>query len=238
MYTVYKATLPNNKVYIGFTSIPLSERKRAHKSLAYSKKRRQYKFANAVKKYGWDSVKWEILLETKDKNKALEYEKHCITVKYNSIKLGYNLTSGGEFCEFTEESKRNVSKGHGGVWFRVYCKKSKKLIGTWINQNKCERDIKVSSKRIRDYLNYKRFHKDYYFIQSNTFHSFDYIDYLESLVPKRGSSTMKKVKVTFKNGKCKVFKSVKYLEKALSIPRSKLKQNIDKLNIKVTYVNN
>lgn len=237
MYTVYKAILPSNKVYIGYTSMSLEDRKKAHKSLAYSKKRKKYKFANAIRKYGWENVKWYTIATFSNKKEALSFEKYCITEKYKSNINGYNLTNGGESCKFTESSKKNIAKAHGSKWFRVFCKHTKKHIGTWINKKRCAKDLNISDRRISDYLKYKRFNNNYYFIESSTFHSFDYIDYLQSCLPKRGKSFMKKVKVKFSNGKIKYFNSVKYLEKALSIPKGKLKFNIKKLNIEVKYVN-
>ena len=53
-YTVYKHILPNNKIYIGITSKePFLRWKWGYRHNSY--------FLNAIKKYGWQNIKHEIL---------------------------------------------------------------------------------------------------------------------------------------------------------------------------------
>ena len=55
-YTVYKHTSPSGKVYIGITGI--EPEKRWRKGWGYN---HNTYFINAVKKYGWDNIKHEII---------------------------------------------------------------------------------------------------------------------------------------------------------------------------------
>lgn len=55
-YTVYKHTSPNGKVYIGITKLSVERRWQEGKNYKTSNH-----FNNAIKKYGWDNIKHEIL---------------------------------------------------------------------------------------------------------------------------------------------------------------------------------
>jgi group I intron endonuclease len=91
-YLIYKATL-NNKVYIGKTK-NIEERKKRH--LLHSKiKPTNSKFYRAIEKYGFENTKWEIIYETDDLEDINKMEIFFID-KYNSIKDGYNISTGGE----------------------------------------------------------------------------------------------------------------------------------------------
>ena len=59
MYTVYKHTAPNGKVYIGITSHSIEGRWRKDGS-GYKLNNH---FWNAIQKYGWNNFKHEILFE-------------------------------------------------------------------------------------------------------------------------------------------------------------------------------
>ena len=59
---IYKAEFPNGKVYIG-KSKNFDDRKLKH---SYSMRYYNTKMSNAISKYGFNSIKWEILYETED----------------------------------------------------------------------------------------------------------------------------------------------------------------------------
>lgn len=145
IYKVYKHTFPNNKIYIGITSKEnLKERWR--NGHGYSNNNLMNK---AIKKYGWENVKHEILYEnltvSEAKNKEIELIK-----KYNSnnAKYGYNLSNGGESSSgykhteeqiekqiknrktptYTQEIRENISIASKKVWSNPQYKEKMKKI--------------------------------------------------------------------------------------------------------------
>ena len=106
-YLVYKHTSPNGKAYIGQTN-------------NYSKRSIQHQdpksycrvFAKAIKKYGWDNFTHEILEDNLTLEEANVYENLYI-VEHNTLSPnGYNLTTGGDNCKISEETKRLMSEAH------------------------------------------------------------------------------------------------------------------------------
>lgn len=90
-YTVYKHTCPNGKIYIGITRRNPVER--WDRGYGYMHNRR---FFQAIKKYGWDNIKHEILYSYLTSNEASEKEKELIKKFHsNNEEYGYNYTEGG-----------------------------------------------------------------------------------------------------------------------------------------------
>jgi len=99
--TIYIATnIVNNKCYVGFTSRSLEVRKERHKTESFSVTQPGYKsaFHDAIRKYGWDNFKWEVLYQSWDRY-------HCKNVMENYFieecgtyggDGGYNMTKGGD----------------------------------------------------------------------------------------------------------------------------------------------
>lgn len=97
MAFIYKITnLQNNKVYIGQTATSLDRRFRQHQTAAFTLclKRPLY---NAMRKYGLDSFKIE-LLEEVSSSEASEREQFYIKLyeSFAPLGKGYNATRGGE----------------------------------------------------------------------------------------------------------------------------------------------
>ena len=92
MYSVYKHTCPNGKVYIEITS--LDPERRWNKGRGYS---RNYHFFNAIIKYGWDNIQHTILHSNLAQNDAQRIEAQLIA-QYHSDDphYGYNNTVGEE----------------------------------------------------------------------------------------------------------------------------------------------
>lgn len=90
-YYVYKHTCPNGKVYIGITFRKPKERWK--NGLGYKKNNH---FWNAIKKYGWNNIKHEVLYEGLNKEEAEAKEIELIAY-YQSTnkKFGYNHAVGG-----------------------------------------------------------------------------------------------------------------------------------------------
>lgn len=115
-FIVYKHTSPNNKVYIGITSQSPNNRWRngnGYKTNMY--------FTKAIKKYGWDNFKHEIIEIDLSLEEACAKEKYYINL-YNSHNpnYGYNLTDGGEGVagyKMSAEQKQHLSKIRLGTKF-------------------------------------------------------------------------------------------------------------------------
>lgn len=91
-YVVYKHTTPSNKVYIGITS--QKPEKRWNHGNGYSLNTH---FSRAIKKYGWDNIKHEILYYDLSKTDAQQKEIELIEeYKSTDLKYGYNRTRGGD----------------------------------------------------------------------------------------------------------------------------------------------
>lgn len=91
---IYKAVCPNGKYYIGQTVQSFSERIRCHKKDSF--RRKDIKFYRALRKYGFDNFKWEII----EDNIPQEFLniKECEYIQiFDSYKNGYNSTLGGDF---------------------------------------------------------------------------------------------------------------------------------------------
>ena len=101
--------LINNKRYIG-QSIVLEQRYNQHLRNVNNEKF-QYPIYLAIRKYGLENFRYEILEETTT-NKLDEREKYWISY-YNSYNNGYNLTEGGKarcrtHCKLTKEDILNI----------------------------------------------------------------------------------------------------------------------------------
>ena len=91
-YTVYKHTSPSGKVYIGVTSLRPEERWGG--GAGYVKNKH---FNRAIKKYGWENIKHEILFDGLSKGDAFKIEIKLIKeYRSNEREFGYNKSSGGE----------------------------------------------------------------------------------------------------------------------------------------------
>ena len=117
MKVIYKATnIKNGKCYIGVDS-NWPHRKSAHKCAV--KRGSDLLFHKAIRKYGWDSFKWELLEESDNIDYLLnERETHHIA-KHNSYYLnnGYNMTFGGEATlgwKPSDETKIKISESNKG----------------------------------------------------------------------------------------------------------------------------
>lgn len=91
-YKVYKHTFPNGKIYIGITS-KVSIEQRWGENGKYYKGQFVY---NAIKKYGWNNIKHEILFEDLTKDQAEQKEIELIALyESNKSNKGYNIQNGG-----------------------------------------------------------------------------------------------------------------------------------------------
>lgn len=111
MYTVYKHTCPNGKVYIGITCSDVLERWR-NEGKGY---RGQY-FYRAIKKYGWENINHEILHTGLTKKEAEMKEIELVQFyKSNQKEHGYNIANGGNCAgKHSLETKKKISESRIG----------------------------------------------------------------------------------------------------------------------------
>ena len=110
-FFVYCHTVPNGKVYIGQTR--QNPYTRWHNGSGY---RQNPYFTNAIKKYGWENIKHEILEYDLSQEEANAIEKEYISrYRSNDRRYGYNITDGGEagfyVPEETREKLRKINTG-------------------------------------------------------------------------------------------------------------------------------
>lgn len=88
-YCVYEHIFPNGKRYIGISS---DAEKRWRNGKGYKK---QTKVAKAIKKYGWDNIEHNIIVDNVAKEQAETLERYLIA-ELHTIDNGYNVAIGGE----------------------------------------------------------------------------------------------------------------------------------------------
>lgn len=111
IYTVYKHTAPNGKVYIGITS------KKATKRWDNGKGYRDCPLMmRAIEKYGWENFRHEIVATGLSKQDAEAMEVELIReYRSNERVFGYNLESGGNACHTaSEETRQKMREAHRG----------------------------------------------------------------------------------------------------------------------------
>ena len=114
-YVVYMHTAPNGKIYIGITN--------RKPEIRWGKNGNGYKrnahFASAIKKYGWDAIKHEVLFSDLSKEKACKIEQLLIE-KYDATNrlYGFNISKGGESGSYgvkaSDETRKRQSEAHKG----------------------------------------------------------------------------------------------------------------------------
>ncbi|KKM24976.1 hypothetical protein LCGC14_1599690 [marine sediment metagenome] len=129
---LYIATFPNDKKYIGITN-NFKARKRKHRFLA--KRGNVGYFYNAIRKYGWGNIKWNVSdgynswddLCSAEITEIEMYNTHC----YNFDSNGYNMTKGGD----------------GTIGFTHSKKYKERLSKKWIGKNNPNYGKKLSTKQ-------------------------------------------------------------------------------------------
>lgn len=113
-YCVYKHTTPSGKVYIGITS--KRPETRWNKGLGYG---HNTHFVNAIKRFGWDNIKHEVLVTGLEQEEAFAEERRLIAEhRANDPKFGYNQSEGGESgaagASHSAEAKKKNADAHRG----------------------------------------------------------------------------------------------------------------------------
>ena len=105
MYSVYKHTCPNGKLYIGITRTSVAERWR-NNGKGY---KNQY-FYRAIQKYGWENIIHTVVACELTKEQAESFEVELIEkYKSNNPEYGYNIDNGGKAgCRMSESTKEKL----------------------------------------------------------------------------------------------------------------------------------
>ena len=103
LYTVYRHTTPSGKMYIGITKNSI---KRRIRSGYFNNKF----FLSAVRKYGWDNIKTDIISENVSIDEANLLEVYYIaSYETQNKRKGYNIADGGlSWNSRTEEVRQKI----------------------------------------------------------------------------------------------------------------------------------
>lgn len=127
MIVIYKITnLVNNKIYVGKTKRRLEKRFAEHA-------KRNYLIGYAIRKYGANNFKREILAKCETNDLANEMERYFIKLFDCKVPNGYNLTDGGDGargCPCSEERRKKVSAALKGRHLPEWQKRHLSLINT------------------------------------------------------------------------------------------------------------
>lgn len=107
-FLIYKITSPSGKSYIGQTK-KYNERIRAHVT-----RRDKHPLTNAIKKYGWESFKLEILMENLNIDVANYWEEFYIRELDTLSPNGYNLHTGGRNHTVSEATRIRMKIASSG----------------------------------------------------------------------------------------------------------------------------
>ncbi len=117
MGCVYQArNKVNGKCYIGKTVASFEKRKRRHQETARAGS--LLYFHNALRKYGFDTFEWRIIMRWGNEETLNEKEQFCIRFLNTKAPNGYNLTDGGDGVSglvHSLETKAKMSEAHKGI---------------------------------------------------------------------------------------------------------------------------
>lgn len=108
-------TSPSGKRYVGYTARSLRARWVQHVSVARGGS--ALPLHNAIRKYGADSFRSEVLAQVASEAEARALEIECIAAAGSLAPGGYNATSGGEGVRGTAEVRAKISNALTGRVF-------------------------------------------------------------------------------------------------------------------------
>lgn len=124
MSFIYKITSPSNKVYIGQSTVAVDLKIQSYKSIQNSKAVHSRKIINSIQKYKWENMKFEIIEENINWSKKQLNDKEIFWIShFNSVKLGYNMTLGGDGID-PNSARANALKHHASMSQEMKIKRS------------------------------------------------------------------------------------------------------------------
>ena len=110
-YAVYKHTSPSGKIYIGITETVVERRWKAGNGY-----QQNTHFYNAIKKYGWNSFKHEVLFSNLTAEEAAKREIELIEFYHSDNRdKGYNISPGGDLMSESTKEKIRKSRNKKGL---------------------------------------------------------------------------------------------------------------------------
>lgn len=219
----------NDKVYIGQTMQSVENRFKQHSKPSTIKKRGTYKLYNAFKKYGINNFYFEILEEEISKNELNSKEIYYIE-KYNSYKLGYNSTNGGEskaICKITdiELLKEMFFSGKKYEEIANFFKVSKVTVQRTLHSLKIKRNLILTKEYLlknKDIKTNKQIAKEFNISPASVSRAYKRYNI------KKGTGSLNILNI---QNKSKITKEM--LERFVYLPN---KDIAEKLNISISYV--
>lgn len=115
---VYKVTnIINERAYVGITTFSFEKRWKEHIKCSVTRNPKQL-IHRALKKYGIQSFKREIIDEAEDLDVLYEKERYWINKLGTKIPFGYNMTDGGEGYYggiMSESTRKRISSSRSGT---------------------------------------------------------------------------------------------------------------------------
>ena len=139
-YCLYVHTSPCGKKYVGITS------KEPEKRWSNGRGYRGSYFSRAIKKYGWENFKHEVVLTGLSKDEAIDAEREYIkTLNTTDRAVGYNISLGGEVpannIADLEQYRLKQSLSSHNAWCGGKCKTSKHKIAPFNRESKYRKKV-------------------------------------------------------------------------------------------------
>ncbi len=113
MYSIYVHTFPNGKTYVGITMKDVNIRWGNGNNYANCSA-----VNRAIKKYGWENIKHDVVRVAETKEDAERIERLLI-YKYgsNDKRFGYNILPGGDARGgLPQESRKRIGEKNKAIW--------------------------------------------------------------------------------------------------------------------------
>ena len=112
MSYIYKITSPSGKIYIGQSIISEHNKKQSYKFAARKKEHNNRYIINAIKKYGWENMFFEVIRDCTGYTKQeLDDIEILLIAEYDSRDktIGYNITLGGDGID-SDTARKNANR--------------------------------------------------------------------------------------------------------------------------------
>lgn len=124
MKYIYLITSPSGKQYVGQSKVSYNKKKYWYSLLEY-KDTTDRKIVNAIRKYTWNNMQFEVIERNDNWTKEeLNHREIYWIAHYNSVAAGYNMTKGGDGVD-SECARNNALKHHATMTGEKKAERSK-----------------------------------------------------------------------------------------------------------------